>query len=56
MLIVFTGNGKGKTIASLGQAVRAVGRGRNVLIIQFIKGHWKPGEDFAEISAYHFLL
>ncbi len=49
MLIVFTGNGKGKTTASLGQAVRAVGRGRNVLMIQFIKGHWKSGEDFINI-------
>ena len=50
MLIVFTGNGKGKTTAALGQAVRAVGRGRNVLMIQFIKGPWKSGEDFIEIS------
>lgn len=50
MLIVFTGNGKGKTTASLGQAVRAVGRGKNVLMIQFIKGPWKSGEDFAELK------
>jgi len=50
MLIVFTGNGKGKTTASLGQAVRAVGRGKDVLIIQFIKGSWKSGEDFIEIK------
>jgi len=49
MLIVFTGNGKGKTTASLGQAVRAVGRGKNVLMIQFIKGPWKSGEDFIDI-------
>lgn len=45
MLILFTGNGKGKTTASLGQAMRAVGQGRNVLMIQFIKGPWKSGED-----------
>lgn len=51
MLIVFTGNGKGKTTASLGQAVRAVGCGKNVLMIQFIKGHWKTGEDFVEIKS-----
>lgn len=51
MLIVFTGNGKGKTTAALGQAVRVVGRGKNVLMIQFIKGPWKSGEDFAEIRA-----
>lgn len=50
MLIVFTGNGKGKTTAALGQAVRAVGRGKKVLMIQFIKGPWKSGEDFVEIS------
>lgn len=37
MVIVFTGNGKGKTTAALGQAVRALGRGKKVLAIQFIK-------------------
>lgn len=45
MLIVFTGNGKGKTTASLGQALRAVGDGKNALMVQFIKGPWKSGED-----------
>lgn len=49
MLIVFTGNGKGKTTASLGQAVRIIGRGKKVLMIQFIKGPWQSGEDFVEI-------
>ncbi|MBI1838753.1 MAG: cob(I)yrinic acid a,c-diamide adenosyltransferase [Candidatus Colwellbacteria bacterium] len=51
MLIVFTGNGKGKTTASLGQAIRAVGRGKNVLMIQFIKGPWKSGEDFIDLKS-----
>lgn len=46
MLYVFTGNGKGKTTAALGQAIRIVGEGKKVLMIQFIKGPWKSGEDF----------
>lgn len=45
MIVVFTGNGKGKTTASLGQAMRAIGRGKKVLMIQFIKGPWRSGED-----------
>ncbi len=49
MLIVFTGNGKGKTTASLGHAARTVGQGKNALMIQFIKGPWKSGEDFIRI-------
>lgn len=49
MIIVFTGNGKGKTTAALGQMVRVVGRGRRALMIQFVKGPWHSGEDeFAE--------
>jgi cob(I)alamin adenosyltransferase len=45
MIIVFTGNGKGKTTASLGQMVRVLGRGKTALMIQFIKGPWISGED-----------
>ena len=44
LLIVFTGNGKGKTTAALGMAIRTLGHGENVAIIQFIKGGWQPGE------------
>ena len=50
MIVVFTGNGKGKTTAALGQAARTVGRDRKVLMIQFIKGPWKSGEDFIHIA------
>lgn len=47
LLIVFTGNGKGKTTASLGMALRTVGHGHKVAIIQFIKGGWNTGEEKA---------
>jgi len=45
MIILFTGNGKGKTTSALGQMVRVLGRGKSALMIQFIKGPWKSGED-----------
>ncbi|BCS55854.1 cob(I)yrinic acid a,c-diamide adenosyltransferase [Geobacter sp. SVR] len=41
---VYTGNGKGKTTASLGLAVRAVGRGLRACVFQFIKGGGPYGE------------
>jgi len=44
LLLVNTGNGKGKTTASLGMALRAWGQGMKVLMIQFIKGDWRSGE------------
>lgn len=45
MLIhVYTGNGKGKTTAALGLALRASGHGRKILIIQFMKGKINYGE------------
>lgn len=44
ILIVFTGNGKGKSTAAFGTATRAVGHGKTVGIAQFIKGQWDNGE------------
>ncbi len=44
LLIVFTGEGKGKTTAALGMALRAIGHNMKVGIFQFIKGKWHPGE------------
>ena len=44
IIIVFTGNGKGKTTAAFGTAARAVGHGKKVGAIQFIKGTWPNGE------------
>jgi cob(I)alamin adenosyltransferase len=49
MIMLFTGDGKGKTTASLGQMMRVLGREKTALMIQFIKGPWISGEDeFAE--------
>ncbi|MCC7106007.1 MAG: cob(I)yrinic acid a,c-diamide adenosyltransferase [Chloroflexi bacterium] len=44
LVIIFTGNGKGKTTAAMGMGVRAAGNKMNVLAVQFIKGQWKTGE------------
>ena len=45
---IYTGDGKGKTTASLGLAMRALGRGWKVLIVMFTKG----GNDYGELVSF----
>lgn len=47
LIIINTGNGKGKTTAAMGVALRAAGCKMKVLMIQFIKGSWDYGELYA---------
>jgi cob(I)alamin adenosyltransferase len=47
LIIVNTGNGKGKTTAALGMVLRSLGHGYRVAIVQFIKGAWEPAEKMA---------
>jgi len=44
LIMVHTGKGKGKSTAAMGLAVRAIGNGMKVCIIQFVKGVWNTGE------------
>src|SRR5690349_20628371 len=47
LIIVYYGNGKGKTTASLGIALRGIGYNFKICMIQFIKGEWNYGEIYS---------
>ena len=47
VVVVHTGDGKGKSTAGFGVAIRAAGHGQKVAVVQFIKGTWKTGEQAA---------
>ena len=57
LILINTGPGKGKTTAALGTALRAVGNGMRVLMLQFLKGSWHYGElDSVEAFGEKFVL
>src|SRR5437660_7435210 len=57
LIIVNTGPGKGKTTAAMGTALRAVGNGMKVLMLQFLKGSWHYGElDAAQAFGDKFVM
>ena len=58
LLIVHTGTGKGKTTAAFGLALRMLGRGRRVGVVQFVKGAWHTAErdalaKFGDLVSWH---
>jgi cob(I)alamin adenosyltransferase len=60
LLIVHTGNGKGKSTAGFGMAIRSLGWGMKVGIVQFVKGNWETGEkhffrDFPDLLTFEVM-
>src|SRR5436305_8639371 len=57
LIIVNTGSGKGKTTAAIGTALRAVGNGMKILMLQFLKGSWHYGElDAVKAFGNNFIM
>lgn len=57
LVLINTGSGKGKTTAAMGTALRAVGNGMRVLMLQFLKGSWHYGElDAVKAFGDNFVL
>ena len=57
LILINTGPGKGKTTAAMGTALRAVGNGMRVLMLQFLKGSWHYGElDAVQAFGDRFVL
>ncbi len=61
LLLVHTGDGKGKSTAAFGTVIRALGWGHKVGVVQFIKGSWKTGEkifftkQFPDLVTFHVM-